>query len=369
MNRDILYPLRRLHGLLVEGPAWLKQKRSLRRQLKKKMEENSRTVLLVMTPDHRNIGDHAIAWSIREFLKKQDIAVVEICTKEIVWLSNTGLLSILNGYPILINGGGNIGTLWPNAEKTMEDIVRYNPRSPIFIMPNSAFFEDSDQGAAALQQAKKIFGSHRHLTIYAREKLSYDLLKEHFLGVKLVPDMVLSLNWDRPEQPRKGCILCLRSDRERTRSQETDEKLRRQAETVFGEEVTQLDMLSERRYIPPSQHENCTRAQMERFSRAELVITDRLHAMIFCAVTATPCLVVNSRSPKVRGCYQWLSHLEYIYFMEDEDLQQAWNRVSAGNLHYDNGPLLPEYERLRQDLEELFQKKKNMKYRKESIDE
>ena len=354
MKRDMLYPLRRLHGLLVEGPAWLKQKRSLRRQLKEKMEETDRTVLLVMTPDHRNIGDHAIAWSIREFLKKQDISVVEICTKDIVWLRNTGFLSILNGYPILINGGGNIGTLWPNAEKTMEDIVRCNPRSPIFIMPNSAYFEDSDQGAEALQQAKKIFGSHKNLTIYAREKLSQDLLAQHFPRVKLVPDMVLSLTWDQPVQPRKGCILCLRSDRERTRSQETDEKLRRQAETIFGDAVTQLDMLSERRYIPPSQHEDCTRAQMDRFSKAELVITDRLHAMIFCAVTETPCLVVNSRSPKVRGCYQWISHLGYIHFMEDEDLFGAWNLVSGEDRHYDNGPLQPEYDRLRQDLKELF---------------
>ena len=42
--------------------------------------------------------------------------------------------------------------------------------------------------------------------------------------------------------------------------------------------------------------------KLKEFCSAELVVTDSLHAMIFCAITGTPCIVLNSKSPKLKGC-------------------------------------------------------------------
>ena len=63
--------------------------------------------------------------------------------------------------------------------------------------------------------------------------------------------------------------------------------------------------------------------KLEEFASSEIVVTDRLHGMIFAALTETPCIVVNSMSHKLRGCYEWIKSLDYIRFVEDFDLIPA----------------------------------------------
>lgn len=41
------------------------------------------------------------------------------------------------------------------------------------------------------------------------------------------------------------------------------------------------------------------------FKSAQFVITDRLHARIFCYITNTPCLVFQNNNHKVRETYDW----------------------------------------------------------------
>ena len=53
------------------------------------------------------------------------------------------------------------------------------------------------------------------------------------------------------------------------------------------------------------------------FARSEIVITDRLHGMIFAAITGTKCIVLNSKSPKIKGCFEWIKDLKYIYFLNE----------------------------------------------------
>jgi pyruvyl transferase EpsI len=54
------------------------------------------------------------------------------------------------------------------------------------------------------------------------------------------------------------------------------------------------------------------------FSMSKLVITDRLHGMIFCVITGTPCIVLPNSNHKIRGTYHdWLSNLNYIKLVED----------------------------------------------------
>jgi pyruvyl transferase EpsI len=52
---------------------------------------------------------------------------------------------------------------------------------------------------------------------------------------------------------------------------------------------------------------------------SELVITDRLHGMIFCAITSTPCIVMSNYNYKVSGVYEWIKDLKYVSFLELDD--------------------------------------------------
>ena len=55
---------------------------------------------------------------------------------------------------------------------------------------------------------------------------------------------------------------------------------------------------------------------MNLISHAKVVITDRLHCMLFCAVTGTPCVAFDNASHKVRGVYEWIKDLDYITVVE-----------------------------------------------------
>ncbi len=176
-------------------------------------------------------------------------------------------------------------------------------------------------------------------------------MKNIYRNVELVPDMVLTLNYGKSPYPRQGCILCLRSDLEKTMQPEQAEHLRRIAHKHFGDLVEYTDMVVPHK-ISISDRENAVNTKIEQFQKAQLVITDRLHAMIFCAISQTPCIVVHSKSHKVWGTYEWIRHLPYIRLAEEiTDADALIPEVLAiGDCVYDNSNLLPYYEKIKEVL-------------------
>lgn len=350
MAKDILYPLRRLHGLFHDA----NEKHKLRKVYLKEFEKHPRSVFLLMTPEHGNVGDQAIAKAETVFLKNHTVNYIEVTSKKLNEMRWANCLNIFNGLPILVNGGGNLGTLWMDVEDLQREIILQNPKSNIYFLPNTIFYEDSDWGQKELHNSVHIYNSHKKLTIYAREHMSYNFMKSIYKDVRLVPDMVLSMKPAETGKKRRGCVLCLRSDPERTRTQEHDDIIRQQAESLFGEQVAESDMV-----IPGSisvdQREATLNEKFEQFASAQLVITDRLHGMIFCAITGTPCIVIDSKSPKVRGCYEWIRHLDYIRFAEKaEDIAAEYRAIPDGPHHYDNSHLIYYYESLAEDIQNIW---------------
>lgn len=56
-----------------------------------------------------------------------------------------------------------------------------------------------------------------------------------------------------------------------------------------------------------------------RFAAAKLIITDRLHGMIFATITGTPCIVFNNIDGKVYEQYKWIKDLDYVVYLENTD--------------------------------------------------
>jgi len=332
MSKDFLYPLRRLHGKLYDA-------KMLRKKYKELCNHDSNTVFLVMTPEHGNIGDHAIAASEAALLKKLGVSFVELSGKDCRQMADTHILHYLNGHKILINGGGNLGTLWMDAELLQRKIIQANSKSTIVFLPNTIYYEDSDWGKKEFNKSKKIYNHHKNLYLFAREKYSYEIMKQAYLNVKLIPDMVLSMPPYEKNYERNGCILCLRSDLEKTRTEDQEKEVYHQAELLFGDNIHVTDMVINR-YISRDEREQIINAKLDEFSKARLVITDRLHAMIFCALSGTPCIVINSRSHKVKGCYEWIEHLEYIKFADDiKDIASVYKQIPDKKYKYDNQKL------------------------------
>lgn len=350
MSKDLLYPLRRLHGLIHDYRA----EENVIRQVRQRIDAaGADAVLFVLTPTHGNLGDHAIASAVTQMLGQLQMDYVEVTASELKLLEKHGKLGIMNRRPILVNGGGNIGTLWPGVEKSFRGVIRACPDSKIICLPNTAFFEDSPLGRREREKSAWIYRRHRNLKICAREKISFELLRQLHHDVVLIPDMALSLNKCVDGPWRRGCVLCLRTDLEKTRTDAQERTVREQAAQLFGEYVTDSDM-NIRRSVPAHQRETALEEKYDVFRQAELVITDRLHGMIFAAITGTPCIVLDSKSPKVRGCYEWLRQLPYVRFADRaEQITRVYESMPKTLCRYDNSHLADYYRQLAETLSDM----------------
>ena len=61
-------------------------------------------------------------------------------------------------------------------------------------------------------------------------------------------------------------------------------------------------------------HRKCVIDKLQEFSTARLVITDRLHGMVFAAITGTACIAFRNYNYKIEGTYEWIEYLQYIQF-------------------------------------------------------
>ena len=163
--------------------------------------------------------------------------------------------------------------------------------------------------------------------------------------VELVPDIVMQQQQPGVNFSRSGVLVCLRNDIEKTMTDENRKRMLALLHKVF-DKITYSDM-AENRNIGPEESNHVVRQKLREFAAAELVVTDRLHGMIFAAVTETPCIVINSRSHKIRGCYEWLKNMGYIRFLDDiNQVPEVIEELKAIKPYYDHDAMVHEMEPL-----------------------
>lgn len=271
--------------------------------------------ILLNTPLHGNIGDHAIAVAEKEILSSMGIGVLDFPWEKRYF--NVLAKLTPKDKVVLVHGGGYIGDLWINEEEKLERILQAFKNHRIIIMPQTVHFDlETEEGRELFARAKQIFYAHPSLTVFLREKISFEFMRKNMPEVhaELVPDVVMMLQPD-VTIPRSGILVCLRSDQEKTMSEENRSMLLTLLNKNY-DRITYSDMV-ENKNIGPEESHRMVQLKLREFAASELVITDRLHGMIFAAVTETPCIVLNSRSHKIRGCYEWLKKLGYIRFLND----------------------------------------------------
>lgn len=199
---------------------------------------------------------------------------------------------------------------------------------------------------------------HQQIRIYARERVSYEVMKTAYRDVVLMPDMVLAMNESRRgiNEQRHGCLLCLRNDIEKTLTQEEVRLIYNQTAKIFDSDIVISDMVADHN-IPRNKRNIELDSKFDEFRNAKLVITDRLHGMVFAAITGTPCIVINSKSPKVRGCYEWIKQLEYVKFADSvKDIEKIYKEIPDWEFVFDNSSLQEYYEDLGKYLLSMIRK-------------
>lgn len=272
--------------------------------------------ILLQSPLHGNLGDHAIAKAEAEILERAGISFCDFPWTEGLEARYARITS--SRKTILIHGGGYLGELWKNEEVRFRQTFQAFRKNRIIVFPQTVYFNmGTEDGKKYYEESKEIYESHPNLIIFVRERHSFRFMKKYMPGVhvELVPDAAMALNRPTLAEYRKGAVICLRRDKERTLSDEDHDRIFQAVKHRYS------DILVTDTVIPNAvsleQRDSALRDKLTEFSSAKLVITDRLHGMVFAAITETPCILVNSLSHKISGCYEWLKDCSYIHFAND----------------------------------------------------
>ena len=190
-------------------------------------------------------------------------------------------------------------------------------RNKVIIFPQT-FFVEEDQNFV---ESHPGYLNHSKLMICLRDEDSYrkfcSLMPELQKNLMYMPDMVCGLSFNIRTSIRQGIALCFREDIECVLSKYEQEKIE---DMLNGkhESIERISMI-ESEFIAPENRSKRVLEKLELIASKKLLITDRLHAMLFSAITATPCIAMNNKSGKVQGAYQWIKHLPYIRFVQRAD--------------------------------------------------
>lgn len=290
---------------------------SLKKLLQIKRESSLTDCFLIDTPIHKNVGDLAIAYAERQFIESQtNNRFAEITALELDYCEKEFASIIPTNKTILVHGGGFLGSLWPNEEERFRRILSAFSSHRIIVFPQTVTFNlKTKTGKRYMKESQLTYSAHPNLTICVRDKMSHELLLDLFPKIKtaLIPDMVLQLKIKNISNiNRKGILLCMRDDHEKALSEAEEKKL----SAILSERkeaITRTDMSAN---VPPStkaKSEKIVDEKLSEFRKSKIVITDRLHGMIFSALTGTPCIALNNSNKKVEAVYQWIDSLEYIH--------------------------------------------------------
>ena len=346
--KDIIkLPLRRIK--------WIVFMHCLKCKLASIHNKGKKCIVFISTPMHGNLGDQAIVFAQYKYFSDNGFGnqIVEITTHEYSKCKHRISEYISPDDIIIIDGGGNMGTLWIEEEHKMRDIVKRFPDNRILIFPQTVYYDNDSFGNDELNKSVRIYNRHRDLHICARELTSYQFMKSKYDRVDIlsVPDMVLYLkDVCQSSLERQGAIFCFRSDNERVISNEQVDFITRSLEMHNINIVVESTVAS--RHISSGSRKDELLQMWKKFARAQIVVTDRLHAMIFAAITNTPCIAFDNKSNKVEGVYEWIKYLSYIKFIRNiEEVETCVeNLLDIGQCQYDNSILQRYFDELRKRL-------------------
>lgn len=278
-------------------------------------------IILIGTPQHGNLGDQAISFAERNFLKENfgNMNIVEIQFSEVDYIIEKLKRIVKDSDIIMLHGGGNLGIEYLVEEELRRKVIKNFINNQITLFPQTIYFGDSEMGKIEFEKTKSIYSCHMNLTLIAREKLSFEIMKKSFINNKVIltPDIVLYLNQSKSKpQKRDKVLLCFRNDVESILDGNIKSEIISRlspmhkvmiTDTVVDHSINKKDREKELEYIWSS------------FRKSKLVITDRLHGMVFAAITSTPCIVFSNYNHKVKYTYNWIKHLPYVKFVEKKE--------------------------------------------------
>ena len=153
-----------------------------------------------------------------------------------------------------------------------------------------------------------------------RDRASFDFLNSNVpanVNVFLTPDIVLDLEFKKPVKRKPIITTFLRSDGEKLKNPKVNRLVNKLNEhyTVLTKDTSEPYWMH---VITNNNIEKFIYNKLCEFAASKLVVTDRLHGMIFSVITGTPAIVFDNSNHKIKHTFNdWLSDVPYIYFADE----------------------------------------------------
>ncbi|MCD8129768.1 MAG: polysaccharide pyruvyl transferase family protein [Lachnospiraceae bacterium] len=278
-------------------------------------------------PVHRNMGDQAQRYCIRQWCKKNypefDILEIEtwpfynkkFCQQLLNTVEHDDIFVIQSGYC----------TTSRHFDHDMHRfIVKTFPKNRILIMPQTVNFSQKRDGV----KTGKIYNEHKKLLFLARDRISYESAKQYFASteIRLFPDIVTSLIGTMQFQTnREGVLICVRNDGEKKYSNESINELKNRIETLgvpCGISDTNSELPLD---ILVNNFESELQKKLSFFAKHNLVITDRYHGTIFALISNTPVIVLATNDHKVKTGTEWFTGIYDEAFHNAASIDDAFS--------------------------------------------
>lgn len=281
---------------------------------------NERHIFVALAADYGNVGDLAITEAQRRYLEESfPDSVVEL-------VPISGTLSAIKRLRqaagaddvVALIGGGNTGDMYDDIQFLRELFITRLPNLRQISFPQTIEFSDTLYGRWARRRARRVYRSHPRLVVMARDRRSRESAAA-LVGdntVVTAPDVVLTVDATCPVAQRSGTLLVLRNDLERGIDDAAKDVIISSASKV-GPVAYQDTHLGDVR-VTPADAQDVLDRYWTAWRETSLVVTDRLHGMIFAVITGAPCIALDSGTGKVSQFYRdWLQGEPSVVLMSE----------------------------------------------------
>lgn len=291
-------------------------------KVQKRRNRSKNRIFLLNIPSHGNLGDHLLSVIEQKFLKDHfpEKEIILVSSADLYFSINIALMDVQEDDILCVTGGGFMGSLYAEEQRILTIVKRF-PNNKIIFFPQTIYYEHDDRSNILLKKARRVYSAHKNLYVMARDKTTYELLVTKLMPnashrVYLIPDMALYAHLPQ-NNTRNGVLWCLRHDAEVNEENAlTIDRIKDAVKSLhLCERYTDTYIFKP---VPPEKEFEEVQAKLSEISKAQLVITDRLHGMIYSIITDTPVIALDNLSRKVSQVYNlWLKDIAFVKVIRD----------------------------------------------------
>lgn len=293
-------------------------------------------IFLFGIPKYMNYGDLGIAQAEKEFLhryfpEKELISVSESRTDvQLKYLKRV----ISKTDIIAISGGGNMNDLYPFQDEMRIKIFKMFPNNRIISFPQSVAYNLSDTHSSFYNMIDSL-KENTETFIFTRDKISFNFVEKNFptnVNVFLTPDIALNLKNNEIVKRKNIITTFLRKDSEKLENKEISQLVSKLDQDYIIKNSDTVEAMW-MHVITNKNLKKLVDNKLAEFSSSKLIITDRLHGMIFSIVTGTSAIVFDNSNHKIKYAYEdWFTDIPYIYYADNySDLYKLSKNIMEDN--------------------------------------